>query len=55
MKRWSLLAVGLGIYAAGLVAMAPATLVDAGLNGVSSSRLRLADASGTVWAGRCTT
>lgn len=51
MKRWSLLAVGLGIYAAGLVAMAPATLVDAGLSSASNSRLRLADASGTVWAG----
>lgn len=51
MKRWSLLAIGLGAYALALVATAPATLVDAGLQRASHGRLRLAEARGTLWSG----
>ena len=51
MKRWGLAAVGLGTYLAVLVAMAPGTLVDAGLQRASNGRLRLAQAQGTIWAG----
>lgn len=51
MKRWSLLAIGLGAYALALIATAPATLADAGLQGASDGRLRLADAQGTLWSG----
>ncbi len=51
MKRWSLLAIGLGAYALALVATAPATLVDAGLQRASHGRLRLAEAQGTLWSG----
>lgn len=51
MRRWSLFAVGLGTYFATLVAMAPGTLVDAGLQRASNGRLRLAQAQGTIWAG----
>jgi general secretion pathway protein N len=51
MKRWSLLAIGLGAYALGLIATAPATLVDAGVQGASDGRLRLAEAQGTLWSG----
>ena len=46
MRRRSLLAIGLGIYAGALVVQAPATLVDAGLQRASSGRLRLAQAKG---------
>ncbi|HVB49739.1 MAG TPA: type II secretion system protein N [Burkholderiales bacterium] len=49
--RWWPLAVGLGAYAAALIATAPATLVDAGLRSESHGRLRLADARGTLWSG----
>lgn len=51
MKRWSLLAIGLGAYALALIAIAPATLVDAGLQHASHGRLRLAQAQGTLWSG----
>lgn len=51
MKRWSLLAFGLGVYAVVLVATAPATLVDAGLQRATQGRLRLAEAHGTLWSG----
>jgi len=51
MKRWSLLAIGLGAYALALIATAPATLVDAVLQGSSHGRLRLAEAHGTLWSG----
>ena len=49
--RWSLLAIGLGAYALALIATAPATLADAGLQGASDGRLRLAEAQGTLWSG----
>ena len=51
MKRWGLAAVGLGTYLVVLVATAPGTLVDAGLQRASNGRLRLAQAQGTIWAG----
>jgi general secretion pathway protein N len=51
MKRWSLLAIGLGAYVLALIATAPATLVDAGLQRASDGRLRLAEAQGTLWSG----
>jgi len=58
MTRWNLLEGRIGKYAAGLVAYvlaliatAPATLVDAGLQRASYDRLRLAEARGTVWSG----
>lgn len=58
MKFWGLLegkvgvcAVGLGAYALALIATAPATLADAGLQGASDGRLRLAEARGTLWSG----
>lgn len=49
--RWRLLAVGIGAYVAALIAMAPATLIDAGLQHASEGRLRLAEARGTLWSG----
>lgn len=49
--RWRALAIGLGFYAAGLIAMAPATLLDARLAQASDGRLRLAEARGTIWVG----
>lgn len=51
MKRWRLLAVGLGAYAIGLIATVPATWVDVGLQRASDGRLRLAEAQGTLWSG----
>jgi general secretion pathway protein N len=51
MKRWHLLAIGLGLYVLVLLATAPATLADALLQNLSDGRLRLADAQGTVWSG----
>lgn len=51
MKRGRLLAIGLAAYAAGIVAMAPATLLDAGLKQLSGGKLRLVDAHGTLWSG----
>jgi len=41
----------MGAYALGLVATAPATLLDAGLQQASDGRLRLAEARGTLWSG----
>ena len=51
MKRWRLVAIGLGAYALGVITTAPATLVDAGLQRASDGRLRLAEAQGTLWSG----
>ena len=44
-------AAGLGAYAATLVVLAPATLVDAVLERASGGRLRLANAEGSLWTG----
>ena len=49
--RWWPLAVGVGAYAVALIATVPATLADAGLQGASDGRLRLAEAQGTLWSG----
>lgn len=51
MKRWSLLATGLGVYALALIATTPATWVDAVLQRATDGRLRLAEAQGTLWSG----
>ena len=51
MNRWSLTGVGLGVYALALIAIAPATLVDAGLQQGTQGRLRLTEARGTLWSG----
>ena len=51
MSRWWLLGLGLGAYLLGLIATAPASLIDAGLEKASEGRLRLAEAQGTLWSG----
>jgi len=53
--RWPALAVraavGLGAFSAALLVLAPATLIDAGLERASGGRLRLAEARGSLWSG----
>jgi general secretion pathway protein N len=44
-------AVGLGAFAAALIALAPATLIDERLGRASEGRLRLAEARGSLWSG----
>lgn len=51
MRRRGLVAAGFGLYAAALITQAPATLVDHGLQQASNGRLRLTQASGTIWSG----
>lgn len=51
MSRWQLLGLTLGVYALGLAATAPASLIDAGLEQASEGRLRLTDTRGTLWSG----
>lgn len=51
MRRSSLLAIGIGIFAVGLLVWAPATIVDAELKRATNGRLRLSQAQGTIWAG----
>ena len=51
MRRWQLLGLGLGAYALALIATAPASLIDAGLQQETEGRLRLAEAQGTLWSG----
>jgi len=51
MKRWHLVAIGLVVYALGVIATAPATLIDAGLQRISHGKLRLVEAQGTLWSG----
>ena len=51
MRRWAAAAFGLGAFAAALLALAPATLIDARLARASDGRLRLASAQGSLWAG----
>jgi hypothetical protein len=50
-RHWRLIAFGLAAYALGLLATAPASLIDAGLEQASAGRLRLAEAQGTLWSG----
>jgi len=49
--RWRWLAFGLGAYAAALVVLVPATLIDDQLQRASHGRLRLAEAHGSLWSG----
>ena len=51
MRRWALLAMGVGAYALALIVLAPATLLDIALERSSAGRLRLAEAQGTLWSG----
>jgi general secretion pathway protein N len=51
MKRWSAIAIGIGAYVFALIAMVPATLVDAAVQHASHGRVRLAEAQGTLWSG----
>jgi general secretion pathway protein N len=51
MRRRNVLAVGIGIYAIGLIVWAPATIIDSSLRQASTGRIRLAQARGTLWAG----
>lgn len=51
MKRWHLAAIGLAAYALGVIANAPATLIDTGLQRISHGKLRLVEAQGTLWSG----
>lgn len=51
MTRGKWLALGLGIYVIGLLASAPATLLDTVLQLSGDGRLRLAEARGTLWSG----
>lgn len=51
MKRGSLAAIGLVVYVIGLIATAPATLLDARLQGIGQGKLRLVEARGTLWSG----
>jgi general secretion pathway protein N len=44
-------AAGSAAFAAALIVLAPATLVDAGLERASEGRLRLAGAEGSLWSG----
>src|SRR5712671_917075 len=49
--RWSLLGAGVAVYAVALVALAPATLIDARLQRATDGRIRLAGAQGSLWLG----
>ena len=56
--RWRVSGLDIGAYAAGfcayaacLLVLAPATLLDVGLQRASNGRLRLAEAQGTLWSG----
>ena len=51
MRRWKLIAFGLGVFVLALIVTAPATLVDAKLQRAMDGRLRLAEAHGTLWFG----
>jgi general secretion pathway protein N len=50
-KPWHLVAIGLVIYLFGIIFIAPATLIDAGLQRIGHSKLRLVEAQGTLWSG----
>lgn len=51
MSRWPWIAFGLGVYALGLIATAPASLIDANLRSQTQGRLGLVEARGTLWSG----
>lgn len=51
MKRWNLVAIGLAVYALGVIATAPATLIDVHLSRISHGKLRIVETQGTLWSG----
>jgi general secretion pathway protein N len=51
MNRWTLVATGLVIYLLGLLATAPPTLFDAALERISDGKVRLVEATGSLWSG----
>ncbi len=51
MRLWLAVVLGAVMLAGALLAMAPATLVDTRLAALSDGRLRMANASGTIWSG----
>lgn len=51
MRRRSLLVIGLASYALGIIVIAPASLIDAGVQRAGDGRLRLVDVQGTLWSG----
>ena len=51
MSRWRLAGLALLAYALGLIATAPASLIDSGLEQATEGRLRLSDTRGSLWAG----
>jgi len=48
--RWAP-AFGLGVFTLAAIVLAPATLIDARLEGASDGRVRLAEAQGSLWSG----
>ena len=51
MKSAAVAVVGFALLLAAIAAFAPASLIDHRLAAVSSAKLRMADAAGTVWSG----
>ncbi|MEX2524387.1 MAG: type II secretion system protein N [Gammaproteobacteria bacterium] len=51
MRKRGLITSGIIVYLAAVMATAPSTLIDAGLQRVTDERLRLAEAQGTLWSG----
>ena len=51
MNRWPLFAFALAAFVVALVVLAPATLIDARLQGMGEGTLRLAEARGSLWSG----
>ncbi len=51
MNYWRLIGIGLVAYVLGLIASAPASLIDSRLERATGGRLRLAEARGTLWSG----
>ena len=49
--RWIAPVLALGVFAAALAVLAPATLIDERLEQASGGRLRLAEARGSLWSG----
>jgi general secretion pathway protein N len=52
MRSWLPVVVGIVAFALALLAFMPATLIDRELDKQTGGKVRLADASGTVWNGR---
>jgi len=51
MKRRNLLAIGLAAYSVGIIALAPAGLIDVALQRASQGKLHLVETHGTLWSG----